>query len=288
MKPEESPSVWRIRHADAGRSYSGDLASEAAIVIVANGTLLVTLKECKQVVGPEEIFLIPPGQEVECKVQKEAQVILCYFVPEIIPGILSLQEQMYFCRNMKRESAGPELTILEINKACQAFLDLFRYYYHEGITSSRMQTLKLQEFFFLLSHTYDKEKVAAFLQPVINGRSDFRNFVHANWKNARNVGELAAMANLSTSGFMKKFRRCFSESAYKWMTQRKAESVLEEITSGQIPFKEIVDKYHFASYAHFGTFCKAQYGDSPKAIQRRGKEGFLQLKFSKPVTESVI
>ncbi len=273
MEQYNTPDVWQVEKAEAGRSYSGKLSGEAAIVIVVSGSLLVNLQGNQQLVGTGGIWLFPPDNHCECIAKENICVVICRFSPENLWKALPVQELLFVS---KPEVKG--FSVLEATELCCSFLKLWQHYTHGGMSSSRMQELKRKELFLLLLLSYSKEELAMLLQPILDEKTGFRNFVIENWKKARNVIELAALANLSTSGFMKKFRKCFGESAYHWMTRQKAECILKEITANHLSLKDIADKYHFASYAHFGTFCKMQYGGSPKAVQQRVKEGVLATK----------
>ncbi len=194
-------------------------------------------------------------------------MVSCHFAPEMLFDIFPVQELLCHFSNVANRFIS-----LDIRHPCYNFLHFLEYYNKVGIDGEQMQSFKRQEFLCLLQSVYSKEELAAFLRPVLNEQSGFRSFVVVNWNNARNVEELAAMTNLSTSGFTKKFRRCFRESPYRWMVRQKVECVRAEMNGGDVHLKELADKYHFASYAHFGTFCRKHYGASPRKLLNGEKE----------------
>ncbi len=94
----------------------------------------------------------------------------------------------------------------------------------------------------------------------------FRQTVFDCWNEVKTVAELATRTNYSTSGFIKRFKRIFGESPYRWMSHRKAAAILADITEGNTPLKEVAARYNFSSYQHFADFCKTQYGVPPTRI----------------------
>lgn len=270
-KQHGSSQAWCFCYYEAEHLYRGKTTNEATIIIVLKGSMLALLNGYGQTMGAGEMFLMAPDTTYEYRIRERVKVVICNFAPEIPYDIIPSQELV--CLKQPSICRIPTLTI---NQSCYRFLVSIDYYRGMAIGGERMQAIKQQEFFCLLADTYDKEGLAVFFRSVTDERAGFRSFVTGNWQNARNVEELAALLNLSKSGFEKKFRRYFNESPYKWMIGRKAECVLEEIVFGSTPLKEIADRYHFANYAHFGAFCRSQYGFSPKELIKRRKWNVLQ------------
>ncbi len=271
MNRQRNPGAWRGGEMESGQAYQGRMPEEAAVVTVARGSMLVQMDGYSRVMGSGEMFLLPPGATYEYRAREAVKVVACCFLPEMLPGILPVRELVCHCRG----NAGGIAT-LKAGRAFRHFFLLSDYYQINGLFNEQMQETKCREFFCLMQGIYNKVELAGFLRPVMDERTWFRSFVSGNWMKARSVDELAAIANMSTSGFMKKFRRHFGEPPYKWMTGRKAECVLAEINSGGVPLKEIVDRYNFVNYAHFWTFCRKQYGLSPKELQGKVSGDVLQ------------
>ncbi len=255
--------VWEISYALPGNERSREVIGEAILVMLEYGKLEVVVDGFKKIVKSGEMFIIPPGSTYRSKTLEESQAILCHFSVEIIPRIQSMENDL---ESDKKREEDKGLKTLELNRILSKYLNLLESYLEQGIPARELYKLKRQELFYLIFSSYSKEELASFLHTVTREGMPFRIFVMKNWKNARNVVELAAMNNLSTSGFVKKFKKYFNESPYKWITCKKVESILEEVVENKLPLKAIADKYHFANYAHFGTFCKAQYSVSPKNL----------------------
>lgn len=87
-----------------------------------------------------------------------------------------------------------------------------------------------------------------------------------NYLKVNNVQELAAMANYSTSGFIKKFQKYFDDSPYHWIQKQKAKQIYMEISRKVKSLQEIATEYNFSSYQHFASFCKIHFGLPPTEI----------------------
>jgi AraC-like DNA-binding protein len=156
---------------------------------------------------------------------------------------------------------------LQANEIIRAFTQLMTACLEKGLASNLFFDMKRQELFVLLFATYSIEELASFFYSLTGENIQFKEFVISNHIKAKNVKHLAQMANLSTSGFIKKFKRYFNESPYQWMLRHKAEIILREIYSSPTSFMEIAYKYNFSTYQHFVDFCKMQYGVSPSRLK---------------------
>jgi AraC-like DNA-binding protein len=155
---------------------------------------------------------------------------------------------------------------LSINKSIMSYLNLLQIYIKDEIDSSYFLDLKRQELFTLLFIYYSKMELAQFLCFIVSENIQFKEFVMNNYRNVKNVQELAALANYSTSGFIKKFQRSFNDSPYGWMQKQRAKQILVEIKQGAKSLQEIAVEYRFSSYQHFSNFCKKQLGFPPTKI----------------------
>ena len=160
---------------------------------------------------------------------------------------------------------------LPVKKVITHYLSLLVQYLKEAIYPSHFFELKRQELFYLLFYSYKGWELAQFLQCILSKDIQFKKFVINNYFYAKNVRELAKSANYSTSGFIKKFQKCFDDSPYKWMQKQKAKHILFEINQGIKSLQEIANEYKFSSYQHFSVFCKEQFGSPPTKISSKNR-----------------
>jgi methylphosphotriester-DNA--protein-cysteine methyltransferase len=54
---------------------------------------------------------------------------------------------------------------------------------------------------------------------------------------------------------------------------KKREGILEDLQHTKQRITEISNRYGFDSLSHFAHFCKASFGDSPRALRTRAARG---------------
>ena len=164
------------------------------------------------------------------------------------------------------EYMSDEFFKLPVKKVIIRFLFLLDVYLKEDTFPLYFFELKRQELFFLFFSYYPDNDLVRFLQSVLSKDMQFKRVVMDNYLKVKNVQELAKSVNYSTSGFIKKFQKCFNDSPYRWMQMQKARHISVEISRGVKSLQEIANEYKFSSYQHFSGFCKAQLGSTPTEI----------------------
>lgn len=264
----EKPLI-RIINYNKGESVNEEPSAFSRLYFLKEGHLTLSVNEFQNVeIHAKEFFLLPPSTAFKVKILED---ISCFAI--------NFQVQLNFCENFSMtelynyydESFKSEFKVLPITSEMEAYLRLLEIYLMDGINCIHFHEMKKDEMFILLRAYYPKEELAALFHPILNKEDlHFKNFVLEKSLCAKNVQELATMANYSTSGFIKRFSRSFNESPYRWMLQYKADHILHDIYSEDMPLKEIYTKYNFSSMSHFISFCKKQYGKTPGKI-RKGK-----------------
>jgi len=209
-----------------------------------------------------EMFMVQSDNSFEIILLEQTHLIICH-----VPSESWFAEQKWIEELIPdNNNVAEEIFKLTLNKVIIHYLYLLNLYIKGEFHSQHFFELKLQELFFLLLHYYPKSYLAQFLQHIILKDMQFKKLVTANYLQAKNVQELAKSVNYSTSGFIKKFRRCFNESPYRWMQKQKAKQISVEIHHGIKSLQEIANEYKFSSYQHFSVFCKVQLGAPPTVI----------------------
>ena len=209
-----------------------------------------------------EMFITQNNSSCELIMLEQTHLIICYVSMEAW-----YHEQKNINELITNGIDVPEgFFKLPIRKMLIRFLSLLDLYLKEGIHTPYFFELKLKELFFLLYFCYKKNDLVRFLQDIISEDMQFRTFVLNNYLIAGNVQALAKLANYSTSGFIKKFQKCFNDSPYKWMQKQKAKQISIEILKGTKSLQEIASEFNFSSYQHFSVFCKANLGAPPTTI----------------------
>lgn len=223
----------------------------------------------KKEVNKEDIFLLPPNTDFYAEVVEDAYIITLQFHVQVNLCERYSMTQLF---PYYKEQVGQDFYTLKFTPAISRYLDLLDLCLSDGIHCMNFYEIKKQELFMLFRAYYPKEELALFFHPILS-KEDlfFRNFVLERSLLAKNVNELAKMANYSTSGFIKKFTRCFNEAPHRWLTQYKADKILYAIKNEDKSLKEISSEYNFSSMSHFVNFCKKQFGETPGKMRKEGK-----------------
>ncbi|MDR0509714.1 MAG: AraC family transcriptional regulator [Rikenellaceae bacterium] len=270
---------WKILYLKEGERYTLKEGDQAALVYIIKGTATVETERSEKYRGDGgEFFLVPPASVCIIGAWSDVHIIICLFEAE---HLLSVRSSI--CNlAVPRDAPLPQLRTFKTDRLVGLSLKMTGRFISEGLDSEDFLDMRRRELLTLLLYAYPVQELSAILYPVIGEDIHFRRLVLTNHATVRTVGELAALANYSVSGFIKKFKRCFGQSPYKWMSARKAELILREICSGQNSLKAIAIKYDFSSYQHFASFCKAHYGAPPTEVaDKKTTKGINMCKYGK-------
>ena len=131
--------------------------------------------------------------------------------------------------------------------------------------------MKIREFFFLMGISYSEKDRFRFFEALNTAEQSFAAFIYLNYKQVSSVKELADMACYSLSGFEKRFRKNFGQSASQWIAERRAELIYTEICDTSKPFKQLSHEFGFSYPAHFSRFCRKHLGQTPYVIRENHK-----------------
>jgi AraC-type DNA-binding domain-containing proteins len=241
---------------------------DAIIVFVSEGRAFVGSNNRDiYTVHSGEMFLLPANQDYFFEVRDDNSYVI-----STVFDLKSYQNEYFSIKELQpyyKPESDP--AILKIKQRLKQYLLLLDGYLSDGHLSRELMEIKKQEFVCHLFVYYSPEEVAALLNPFLDKDLNFKEFVSNNFRKSKNVIELAKMANYSTSGFIKRFKRTFNCSPQNWMIAQRASIVLKELSSGKT-IKEVAIDNGFSSYEHFCRFCKRHLGATPAEI-RTGKKG---------------
>jgi len=259
--------IWENLVLPKDYCFERQLSSTPMIFFVIMGSVGIKINDGKpHSVFSHEMFFAHFDNFYAITILEQTQLIVCH-AP--IEAWFTEQKWIESLVLDDKNDEDDEFFKLPINRVIICFLSLMELYLKEGIRSSDFFESKRQELIFLLFHFYDANSLVRFLQNILTKDIQFKNFVMKNFFNAHNVQELANLANYSTSGFIKKFQKCFNESPYKWMQKQRAKQISNDINRGIKSLQEIANDYKFSSYQHFSVFCKAQLGAPPTQFLKK-------------------
>jgi len=259
----EIHNIWENVLLTKNTCWSIKGLSEPVIFFLIDGSAQLTVNETDiYTINLYEMFLLPNADSCKIEALEQSSIMVCSLSIEFLLSEKKLLEELIF----ENSDSTKKIRKLPISETLLQFLLLLCKCMKEGLVSHYFFVLKRNELNLLLFAFYDKEELAQFLESVLSKDIQFKRFVLDNYLAVKNVQELAALANYSTSGFIKKFQKVFDESPYKWMQKQRAAKILIEINRGIKPLQEIANEYKFSSYQHFSGFCKTVFGFSPIEI----------------------
>ena len=241
---------------------------DAIIVFVMEGRVVVGMGDRELYTRHSgEMFLLSAKQDyfVEIRDEDSCAISTILDLKNCMSGCFSLEELQPLYK------PGLNQVVLEIKPRLKQYLLLLSGYLSDGILSKDLAEIKKQEFICQLFTYYTSEEVASLLNPFLDKDLNFKEFVLKNHQSAKNVIELARMANYSTSGFIKRFKQTFGCPPHSWMIAQRASVILKELSAGK-SIKEVAMDNGFSSYEHFCRFCKRYFGATPAEI-RTGEKG---------------
>lgn len=94
--------------------------------------------------------------------------------------------------------------------------------------------------------------------------SHFEDKVLSNYSRARNMNELAKLCNYDClRTFIRYFKKCFGQTPYQWMLERKMEEIQFLVLNSDISITEISKMYKFKSVSHLVNAYGKRFGISP-------------------------
>jgi AraC-like DNA-binding protein len=242
------------------------ISSDPVIFFVLAGSLSVRMNGGEtHTVSSQEMFMAQIDNSYQLTVLEQSHLMVCHLPLEIWCAEQKWIDEL----NFEDEDIPDAFFKLPVHTVIVSYLLLLDIYIRESIYPQYFFELKQQELFFLLFFHYQRYDLVRFLRCLLSKDLQFKKLVVNNYLNAGNVQELAKLANYSTSGFIKKFQKCFNDSPYRWMQENKAKQISIEITRGIKSLQEIANEYKFSSYQHFSVFCKSQLGAPPTKISQK-------------------
>ena len=272
---KQNPPI-KIYKLGKGEVFENEAESDSLFFFLKSGRIEVSYNGfVDKLMNEHEILLIPTNCSFKAKILEDAHFITFAFDVQVqLCASFSMTQLYPYYKN-----SHPEFCVLQFNSQLHHYIELLELFIGDGVNCIHLYDIKKQELFYILRAYYKKDLLASFFYPVLDKEDIyFKKFILENCLSVKSITELARIANYSTSGFIKKFTRCFDASPYRWIVQYKADRILNDIHSSDKSFKEICDDYNFSSMPHFIEFCKKQYGSTPGKMRKRKEETIIESK----------
>lgn len=246
----------------------GDILKERSvksnlIVFLIEGKCLISSKEFSELVlDAEQMIAIPEHFPCEISVTENCKLLFMHFdAPTCNCSKLILNSYKRFVDDGTFETT-PTAIIEPLNQ----FVDLLEYYMSSGASCAHLYEIKKEEFFLILRLFYTKEELAHFFYPILKYTCTFRRFVLDNYQKVNSVAEMIDASNMSKTVFYEKFKKTFGVSAKQWLLARQKQQILNMASDPEVSAKDIMVSFNFSSLEHLNSFCKRQFGLTPKEL----------------------
>ncbi len=103
-----------------------------------------------------------------------------------------------------------------------------------------------------------------------------REHAAASFAEPVSLEELASVACLSPSHFLRSFRRAFGETPHRFLTMRRLREARRLLLTTDLPVTEVCLSVGFASLGSFGALFHRYHGISPERFRRSSKGDFRE------------
>ena len=111
-----------------------------------------------------------------------------------------------------------------------------------------------------------KGAIGVFFRNILKPKDDFRQFVLSTYLQAATLEEMARIASLSKSTFIRRFNDTFGETYHKWRVKQKVADIQQAVQDGMRTEEEAIGMFGFQSYRALYNFCLRNLKMTPKKL----------------------
>lgn len=252
-----------------GLHIPADKCTQNCMLFMITGELLINSEEYPGTTLRNGQFIL---QAINSKIELLALTEVEYI-------IFRFNELPLFCQDRYKEILSQSetpitYTPLLMNQHLNILMhSLVLYLDEEEQPCTTLIDLKCQELVYFVISYYALPQLRAFFYPISSYTESFHYFVMQNYSKVRNVEEFAHLGGYTTTTFRRLFRNMYNVPVYEWILERKREGILDDLQHTKMRITEICNRYGFDSLSHFAHFCKASFGDTPRALRNKAAKG---------------
>ncbi len=251
-----------------GEHFPSDKCTQNCMIFMLKGELLINSEEYPgHTLRPGQIILQAIGSKLEQLALTDVEYVIFHF--NELPLICEARYQQII------NFSGAPLTYspLVMNQRLNNFMSDLCEYLDEQTPCSAFVDIKCQELVYLLICYYPSPQLSTFFYPISSYTESFQYFVMQNYDKVKNVEEFAHLGGYTVTTFRRLFKAMYGVPVYEWILDKKREGILDDLQHTKDRITEISNRYGFDSLSHFAHFCKASFGDSPRALRNRTAKG---------------
>lgn len=263
-----TPNILIHRRQDKGYHYPPDKCTQNCMLFMLEGELLINSAEYPGTTLHRGQFILQAiGSKMEILALTNVEYIVYWF--NELPLIC---EDRY--REILQEAEAPlTYTPLEMTPRFENLVKELANYIDEVPPCDKILEVKCQELIYVLTWYYPLPQLRFFFYPISTYTESFHYFVMQNYGKVKNVEEFAHLGGYTTTTFRRLFKNMYGVPVYEWILEKKREGILDDLQHTKERITEISNRYGFDSLSHFAHFCKASFGDTPRALRTRAAKG---------------
>lgn len=263
-----SEEIIAYRSFQKGQHFPADKCAQNCMLFMIKGQLLINSQEYPGTTLHDRQFILQAiGSKLELLALTDVEYIVYWF--NELPQLCETRYQEVISNAEAPLTYSP----LVMNYRLNNFMNDLGDYLNEGPSCGPYIKLKSQELVFLLLSYYPQPQLSNFFYPISTYTESFQYFIMQNYHKVKNVEDFAHLGGYSVTTFRRVFRNMFGVPVYEWILDKKREGILEDLQHTKQRISEISARYGFDSLSHFAHFCKASFGDSPRALRNRAAQG---------------
>jgi AraC-like DNA-binding protein len=256
---------FKYRELEEGETLDFEDVNHNYLGFILEGDQLLDCNEFKERrYKAGEIVMVPKRAKFTSRALTKGRMLICMFdIPKNICDKFNMQSYWPMCQEIKYDFRP-----IEITPQMATFIDTLVYYLQQGVNCEHFHEMKQQEMLLILRWFYTKEQIAELFYPMIGHSLDFKALIIENYNKVTSVNELAELSRMSRSSFDEAFKKEFGVPAGKWLSQRKAQNVLYQMSKPGTTLSDIMIRFDFSSPSHLTRFCKQHFGHTPSEIMQ--------------------
>lgn len=272
--PKASDSLMILHEKAKGFHSPLEKCTQNCILFLLKGELLVNSEEYPGTTLRDGQFILQAiGSKLELLALTQVEYIVFWF--NELPQVCEDTYQKVLEVSDDPLTYTPLVGIPKLNRILE---DIHDHLNEEQKACGKYLEIKSQELIYLLLSYYPLPQLKTFFYPMSRYTESFHYFVMQNYDKVKNVEEFAHLGGYTTTTFRRLFKNMYGEPVYEWILNKKREGILHDLQYTKERVTEISNRYGFDSLSHFAHFCKASFGDSPRALRSRAAKGeILQM-----------
>lgn len=243
------------------------------IFIVTGGIVIDFNQYINRPISENEMFFLPKNNKFKWRAIAGTALILMAYNATGFP-CSGVKNKILFKRKntVKFICRG-----IPMRQEIKTLVHQMKNYIDAGINCHHLYLLKCKEMQLVFKHFYTQEEIAQIFYMSLGNSPLFVEKILGNYSKVKTSKELAHLLGYSMRQFEKLFKENFDETPYKWMQDRKVKQILQKLMDPDIPLKQIMYDFKFATSSHFNFYCKKHLGGTPIQV-RNGKKDNLTSK----------